>query len=529
MSIEDIKEKPSEGDAVHAVVSFTIDNIDDNNVITTFKSPNGKTVKVTGEVDEAMHIALQADEAELDEKTSRALLRKIDINVLPIICLLYACQFMDKTTNSYAAVMGLKKDLNMVGDMYSWCGSAFYLGYLFFEFPANRILQKFPVAKTTGAFIFIWGAILCFHAIPNEYAGFVALRTLLGVFESAITPAMVIITGQWYRAEEHFFRTSIWFACNGIGTIMGGGIGYGLSVHQDSYSIIPWKILFIVTGLMTIVVGILFTLQIPDLPTKAWFLTEREKILVVKRIRSNQQGFGNKKFKKHQFIEALTDINTWLYFLFAIASNIPNGATTNFGSILLNSDFGYSSADSLLMNMPCGAVEFVGCILFAYSQRFFRHRMAISFAATTIVVIASCMLAFVKHSNSTRLAGYYLMNVGPITMICALSCFASNTAGHTKKITTNAFFLIGYCVGNLVGPQTFISNQAPAYTGGKISFVVCDVISLALIAIIYFNYWYRNNRKDDFLKRTNTEMELIENIEFADLTDLENPNFRYSL
>lgn len=529
MSIEEIKEKSSEGDAVHAVISFTQDNIDDTNVITTFKSPNGKTVEVTGDVDEAMHMALKAEEAELDEKTSRALLRKIDINVLPIICLLYACQFMDKTTSSYAAVMGLKKDLNMTGDMYSWCGTAFYLGYLFFEFPANRILQKFPVAKTTGTFIIIWGAILCFHAIPNEYAGFIALRTLLGVFESAITPAMVMITGQWYRTEEHFLRTSIWFACNGIGTIMGGGIGYGLAVHKDSYSITSWKVLFIVTGLMTIIIGLLFILQIPDLPTKAWFLTEREKVLVVERIRSNQQGFGNRTFKKHQFIEALTDVNTWFYFLFAIASNIPNGALTNFGSILLNSDFNYTAEQSLLMNMPCGAVEFVGCILFAYSQRFFRHRMAISFAAMTVTVIASCMLAFVKHSNRTRLAGYYIMNVYPITMICALSCFASNTAGHTKKITTNAIFLIGYCVGNLVGPQTFISKQAPAYTGGKISFVVCDVATLALIAIIYFNYWYRNKKKDDFQKRNNTEMEIIENIEFADLTDLENPNFRYSL
>ena len=276
-------------------------------------------------------------------------------------------------------------------------------------------------------------------------------------------------------------------------------------------------------------VGILFAIHIPDNPSKAWFLTPTEKKLVVERIRSNQQGFGNKHFKIHQFKEAMLDVNTWLYFLFAIASNIPNGALTNFGSILLNSDFGYTPKNSLLMNMPCGGVEFVGCILFAASHSFVPHRMAISFTAMALALAASCMLAF-AGPKEVRLAGYYLMYVYPTTMICALSCFASNTAGHTKKITTNAVFLIGYCVGNLIGPQTFVEKQAPSYTGGKNSFVVCDCITLILIAAIYYNYWLGNRRKEkELVLLKETSLDDLEYYEFADMTDKENPYFRYRL
>lgn len=33
-----------------------------------------------------------------------------------------------ETTISYASVMGLKTDLNLVGDNYQWLGSLFYFG-----------------------------------------------------------------------------------------------------------------------------------------------------------------------------------------------------------------------------------------------------------------------------------------------------------------------------------------------------------------------------------------------------------------
>lgn len=478
--------------------------------------------------DEAMRVALNLEgkTVVLDEERDKRLLRKIDFYLLPLVCFLYACQFMDKTTNSYAAVMGLKTDLNMKGDMYSWTGTAFYLGYLVFEFPANALLQRFPLAKTTGVFIFIWGVLLCLHAVP-KYGGFIALRTLLGVFESSISPAMVILTGQWYKKEEHFMRTTLWFSSNGFGIILGGLIAYGCAVHEESYSFEAWKVLCIVTGLLTIVISIVFVIHIPDTPSKAWFLTEEERLLVVERIRGNKQGFGNKHFKKYQFKESLFDILTWLFFLYAIASNTPNGGLTNFGSILLLEDFNYTQKQTLLMNCICGAVEIVRCIGFAYCIRWIPQRLIISFAAMALAFSASCMLAFANESKNARLAGYFLQYVIPVPTICSLSCFQSNTAGHTKKITTTAIFFIGYCIGNIIGPQTF--TEAP-YTGGKIAIVVCEAASLVLILAIYFTYWFMNKKKDQDMKKMDlTEFNHIHNSEFADLTDKENPTFRYCL
>ena len=134
-------------------------------------------------------------------------------------------------------------------------------------------------------------------------------------------------------------------------------------------------------------------------------------------------------------------------------------------------------------------------------------------------------LGFCK-SNSARLAGFYLYLLGPLGFICCLSCVSSNVAGHTKKVTTNAMYLIAYCVGNLIGPQTFISTQAPGYTGAKVAIVVCGFVSLFTLIAIYISYYIENKKRNS---RPPVDMSHIENYEFADLTDKENPNFRYSI
>ena len=82
--------------------------------------------------------------------------------------------------------------------------------------------------------------------------------------------------------------------------------------------------------------------------------------------------------------------------MFALSGNIPNGGLTSFGTILLNEDFGYTPSKSLLIQMPQGAVEIVGCVLFAWFCKFFPSRMLMGIITTSIAVLANCLLAFAK-------------------------------------------------------------------------------------------------------------------------------------
>ncbi|ANB12554.1 allantoate permease [Sugiyamaella lignohabitans] len=505
--------------------------------------------------DLAMEVAFQSYGMEIDEATNRKILRKIDLYVCGLMGIVYAVQYLDKITNSFASIMGLRTDLHISGSQYSWVGSAFYLAYLVFEFPASYSLQRFPIAKTVGAFIIAWGFVLCMTALPKNYGGFITTRIFLGMLESAVTPAFVLITSQWYKSEEQFTRMSFWSGCNGLGSIIGSLTAYGLAKRQEAGTLpIPgWRLLFVIVGVITIALGIVFILVIPDVPTKAWFLTKEEKLLVVERIRTNKQGFGNRNFKMDQVKEAFTDMRLYLNFVVMILIEIPNGGMTNFQSkfclyfkrkrnlkkrkIDKNREFtniflgilltglGYDTLGALKMSAPQGAVEFVGLILVGLLVSRFQHRMFIAVLGTLINIVTGCLLAFPK-SHKAQLVGYFLFGLSPICFICYLSCISSNTAGHTKKVIFSATTLIGYCVGNLIGPQTFIATQAPTYTSAKIAIVVCYSLSLVIIGLTYYLNSRANKIRDEKNERLPAD---FVNAEFADLTDFQNPEFRYAL
>nr|QFR37172.1 MFS transporter [Cyberlindnera americana] len=506
---------------------------DVNMVLSTVMSPRGDIIEVRmNDVDEAMNYAEADQDIELDPVYERKLLWKIDLMILPIVVALMSCQLMDKTTNSYAAIMGLKTDLGMTGNIYSWVGSSFYFGFLVFEYPANYLIQRFPLSKTLSTAVIIWGIILMCHAACSNAAGFLVCRVMLGVFEGFMNPAYIKLTSQWWRTSEQFLRTTIWFGFQGFGTLLGAGIAYGLAVHrgEDGHSFASWRLLYIITGVITIVLGIISMIHVPDIPTKAWFLNDLDKKYAVARIRDNQQGFGSHKWKPNQAKEAFTDITIYLFFFYGMSYAVPNGGFTNFGSILLNTDFGFSSTTSLLMNMPGGGIDIVIPPLVAwFNHKFMQNRRLISCAiVNAICVIGMCLLNFTHHKGS-RLTGYYSFYIATTSISGICSIISSNVAGSTKKNVANTMFLVGYCVGNIVGPQTFKTKEAPNYVSAKTAMLVCFCGGLGILIALHFIYARRNYILDKKRAELGEKYTVPENIAFADLTDFENPEFRYSL
>jgi ACS family allantoate permease-like MFS transporter len=223
--------------------------------------------------------------------------------------------------------MGLKTDIHLTGDNYQWLGSMFYIGYLAWEYPTNRLLQRLPLAKWSAFNIIAWGGTLCCLAAVENFAGAVAIRFLLGVFEAAVTPGFALFTSQWYTKEEQGTRTGIWFSFNGFAQIFGGVVAYGISVgvKKSGAAITSWKIVFLTIGLLTVTVGCIFLCFMPDNQLNARFLTPKERLMAIERIRKNQQGVGNKHFKMYQFKEALLDPMTWAFVFFSLIADIPNG------------------------------------------------------------------------------------------------------------------------------------------------------------------------------------------------------------
>lgn len=82
-------------------------------------------------------------------------------------------------------------------------------------------------------------------------------------------------------------------------------------------------------------------------------------------------------------------------------------------------------------------------------------------------------LRFVPDSQRAgRYICYLLTGPYNAAFVLILSLQIANTAGHTKKVVTNAVLFLGYCTGNIAGPFFYKTDQAPRYELGIWSMIV---------------------------------------------------------
>ncbi|TXT08711.1 hypothetical protein VHUM_02839 [Vanrija humicola] len=245
----------------------------------------------------------------ITDAEDRRIRRRIDWHILPIICTTYALQYLDKSCLAYASVMGFRQDTHLSLRQYSWLGSIFNLGYLAGAYPMTWGLHRFPLSKFAGATIVVWGWILCMMAVGHNFSGLMAIRFFLGFFEASITPSLMLLTSQWYKGREQGTRTGFWTSMNTVGGIFGGAVSYGLAKadHNGTLSIPGWKIIFVLLGLMTAAIGVIFALFIPDSIDTARFLDEDGKRIAKERVRGNLVVIGEKHWAWDQVLEACLD------------------------------------------------------------------------------------------------------------------------------------------------------------------------------------------------------------------------------
>ncbi|RJE26627.1 Major Facilitator Superfamily [Aspergillus sclerotialis] len=473
--------------------------------------------------------------ATLSPEEEKRIIRKIDWNLMPLLTISYAFQYLDKTSLSYSAVLGIKGDLNLVGQDYSWTSSIFYIGYLAASYPISLGFVKFPLGRYLSLLIILWGIVLTLHAVAQNYAGLMVLRTFLGIFESAISPGFSLITGMWYTPREHISRHSVWFAGNAAAGIIGSLIAYGVLFYKGSLA--QWKLLFLVFGLVTVAWGVVLWFFLPDSPANARFLTPAEREFASLRPKKFQRTTQTRKWDKGQFIETAKDIKTWWFLVFSFIICVPNGGITSFQSLIIKS-FGYDVYKTILMQLPGSAFQFTMVVLVGVFTTLFRKSRLIAMVALFLVSIAGILMIKLlpEHLKLSRLAGFWLVQCISPAFPLMMSLFASNIAGFTKKSTVAPLIFVGYCVGNLVGPQFFISKEAPNYYTAYTTILICFAITIFMAVIFRVYLDWENRRRNraqgvkiDAEETRAVDLESDEALADVDETDVQNKNFRYIL
>ncbi|KAF5972235.1 allantoate ureidosuccinate permease [Fusarium bulbicola] len=424
-------------------------------------------------VDEkALSVMEQDDDPSISNVEEQPLVRRIDLYL------------------NTASLLGIIQDTKLVGREFPWLNSAFYFGYLGATYPVSVLLVKLPIAKVLAVSILLWAVVLGCHAAGENFAALCSLRVLLGAFEATISPGFTLITGLWYKPSEHARRHSLWFVGNAVGSLIGSLIAYGCTFITGG-PLAPWR---------------------PGSES----------------LGDAEASGGSEEFQDEPVVErAATRGDARSQDMISVPGHyygVPEG---------LNFD----SRQSLLLGMTLAAYNVIIVLLSAsLAERFRKSRCIIAAGASALSLVGTILVRQLPSSNSAgRYIGLILCascaNVFPMM----LSPISSNVAGFTKKSTVNAVFFLGYCAGNIAGPQFFIPTEAPKYgTAFTALFVIFCILIGLILAFRQYLAW-ENSRRDKaqgvYIDAESPERDAMSGavMEATDETDFENKNFRYYL
>ncbi|KAI5362649.1 putative major facilitator superfamily, MFS transporter superfamily [Septoria linicola] len=479
-------------------------------------------------VDESYKLFSKVQVDDPSPKEARLIRNKCVRWILPFLCIGYHLMYVDKQTLGNSSILGIMEDANLNSTQYNWLSSIFYLGYLLAEWPQNWALQHFPVAKWLALNLVIWGAILLLHIPCNSFASLFVVRFLLGVAEACIVPAFLLTLNMFFTYDEQSVLMPCMWAIDNSSPITSGLLSFS-----------PWKWFFLITGILTVLFGTAGGLWPPNSPLDAHFLSLEEKAQAVLRIKQNHSGIEQKRFKRSQFIGAVKDPKTWLFFLHAWSQEMANGLTNQYSLIIKS--FGFTTLQTTLLGCVNGVTAFVSLAAAAIILAKTTNCRAWLSAAAYIPPIISCILLLsLPWSNRWGLiAAIWIRATGGIPHSVVMIWAAKCSAGHTKKPS----IIVGYGLGNILSPQLFQPQYRPRYipTWAVILGVAC-VFPMSLVLYLRWYLQSENSRRDKLQERglvsevgvvehssDGSVSEEIVDARQLDLTDRQNLAFRYLL
>lgn len=390
------------------------------------------------------------------------------------------------------------------------------------QLPNNFMMQRYPVSKYLGTILVIWGVALLSMAWAKSFGQLAALRFLLGFFEAVTYPCMFLLIATLYRRSEQIIWMGVMFMSNGFAGIVGILIGVGILQMPTVGTISPWKWCMILFGAVTILMGIIYFMFLPDKPTSKWFnLTEEEEFIVEERVRDNAV-VPTRTFNWDHVYEAIKEPRLYLYSLVSFFINFQNGALTTFSTIIIK-DLGYSGMNSILLNIPSGVATVLLIAIFTYVSKKKSETLYVAMAANTVSLIGCILLAAIPNGGP-KLIGLYLSWSAAPTHLLTQASITSNVAGYTKKNFYTAVNMIFYTCGNFVGPLLLREEESPRYLTGMCVYIGANCLSLACLFVLRLMYVKANKKR---LRNCHGNENVALEGELQDITDAQNYHYIY--
>ncbi|RFU30412.1 hypothetical protein B7463_g5923, partial [Scytalidium lignicola] len=411
----------------------------------------------------------------------RGLNRKLDLYLVPFCALIYLFNGLDRSNLGNAQTNGFTTDLGMSADAINTATSLFFATYVPLQ-PVSASIGKLVGQSYWLAIIGLgWGILTLSHAFVKTEAQLIAIRLLIGVFESGFYPTVVTYMSLFYPRFDLAFRIALFYGSYAIAGAFGGLIAYGcFSLNGSLYG---WQYLFIIEGSCSIAVALATPFWLAKSPGSAWFLNPTERAYADNRMIIDAAANRDSTYKlsKRDVVEGVCDWKLWFVEPFNILSSIPPQGFTIFFPLVVKG-LGYSGPKANLMTVPPYVIGAILLLCFAYSSDHFRNRLYHVLGALIIVMVGLIMTITLPLDNvGGRYAGLVILLAGTfITSPITAAWLAGNTPEPGKR--TVVIGINGY--GNLagiIGSELFLAKYGPTYH-------LPLIITLILVAVAFVGY-----------------------------------------
>ncbi len=216
--------------------------------------------------------------------TTRKLAPRRWYRLLPIAFITYSLAYLDRANFGFAAAGGMAEDVGITPGISSLLSSLFFLGYFFFQIPGAQYAAKKSAKKLIFWSLILWGGLAAATGMVHDLYSLITIRFLLGVVESAVMPAMLILLSNWFTRQERSRANTFLILGNPV-TVLWMSVASGYLIDS-----LGWRWMFIIQGLPGIVWAFFWWYMIDEKPAEAKWLTDEEKQALTTTFQEEQTG-----------------------------------------------------------------------------------------------------------------------------------------------------------------------------------------------------------------------------------------------
>jgi sugar phosphate permease len=228
----------------------------------------------------------------------------------------------------------------------------FFVSYAGFEPLTNILLKRLRPSVFLSITMVLWGIIMVCMGLVTSFSGLAAARFFLGVAEAGLFPGVNYYLSCYYKRSEIGIRAAIFFSAAAIAGSFGGLLAAAIALMDGIGGKHGWAWIFILEGLVTVIIALASYWMIMDFPDEAKFLSEPDRLRVLRRLKADGQSSAeHEEFKMAYFWASAKDWKTWA---FAVCYMGCDGALYAFSLFLptIIQQLGYTKTRANLLSVP---------------------------------------------------------------------------------------------------------------------------------------------------------------------------------